>query len=102
MQLVTNKGQQKNTVYFVDFEGKIWQELQKRRKQMKIEYDPERDLLYIYFAELEIKSAQTVTVSPGVHADFDRDGKLMGIEVIEASKIMGKKIEIKLPELSAA
>ena len=28
--------------------------------------------------------------------------KLMGIEVIEASKVMGKKIEIKLPELSAA
>jgi len=42
------------------------------------------------------------TSSPGVHADFDRDGKLMGIEVIEASKVMGKKIEIKLPELSAA
>jgi uncharacterized protein YuzE len=34
--------------------------------------------------------------------DFNRDGKLMGIEVIEASKVMGKKIEIKLPELSAA
>jgi uncharacterized protein YuzE len=69
---------------------------------MKIEYDPDRDLLYIYFAELETKAAQTVTITPGVHADFDKDGQLMGIEVIEASKVMGKKIEIKLPELSAA
>lgn len=69
---------------------------------MKIEYDPDRDLLYIYFAEIETKAAQTVTISPGVHADFDSEGKLMGIEVIEASKVMGKKIEIKLPELSAA
>lgn len=69
---------------------------------MKIEYDPERDLLYIYFSETETKAAETVTVRPGVHADFDKDGKLMGIEVIEASKVMGKKIEIKLPELSAA
>jgi uncharacterized protein YuzE len=69
---------------------------------MKIEYDPDRDLLYIYFAEIETKAAQTVTISPGVHADFDRDGKIMGIEVIEASKVMGKKIEIKLPELTAA
>ena len=69
---------------------------------MKIEYDPDRDLLYIYFAEIETNAAQTVTITPGVHADFDRDGKLMGIEVIEASKVMGKKIEIKLPELSAA
>jgi uncharacterized protein YuzE len=44
---------------------------------MKIEYDPDRDLLYIYFAELGVKAAQTVTISPGVHADFDKDGKLM-------------------------
>lgn len=69
---------------------------------MKIEYDPERDLLYIYFAEAEVKAAETVTITPGVHADFDRDGKLMGIEVIEASKVMGKKIEFKLPELTTA
>ncbi len=69
---------------------------------MKIEYDPDRDLLYIYFAEVETKAVQTVTISPGVHADFDGDGKLMGIEVIEASKVMGKKIEIKLPELSVS
>ena len=69
---------------------------------MKIEYDPERDLLYIFFAEIETKAAETVTIKPDVHADFDREGKLMGIEVIEASKVMGKKIEIKLPELSAA
>ena len=73
-----------------------------RRIKMKIEYDPDRYLLYIYFAELETKAAETVTIRPGVHADFDRDGKLMGIEVIGASKVMGKKIEIKLPELSAA
>ena len=69
---------------------------------MKIEYDPERDLLYIYFAEFEIKAAQTVTISPGVHADFDAEGKLMGIEVLDASKVMGKNIEIKLPEFTAA
>ena len=69
---------------------------------MKIEYDSDRDLLYIYFTELETKAAETVTIGPGVHADFDRDGKLMGIEVIEASKVMGKKIEIKLSALSAA
>jgi uncharacterized protein YuzE len=69
---------------------------------MRIEYDPERDLLYIYFADMEVKAAETVTIKPGVHADFDRDGKLIGIEVIDASEIMGKKIEFKLPELSAA
>lgn len=69
---------------------------------MKIEYDPERDLLYIYFAEMEKKSAETITIKPGVHADFDKDGKLIGIEVLDAKEILGKKIEFELPELSAA
>jgi len=69
---------------------------------MKIEYDAERDLLYIYFAEPARKAAETVTIKPGVHADFDKDGKLIGIEVIDARETMGKKIEIDLPELSAA
>jgi uncharacterized protein YuzE len=36
-----------------------------------------------------------------VHADFDKDGKLIGIEVIDASELMGKKIEFTLPERAA-
>ena len=68
---------------------------------MKIEYDPERDLLYLYFAEPEKKATETVTIKPGVFADFDKDGKLIGIEVLDAKELMGKKIEINLPELSA-
>jgi len=68
---------------------------------MKIEYDPERDLLYLYFAEPEKKAAETVTIKPGDFADFDIDGKLIGIEVLDAKELMGKKIEIDLPELSA-
>jgi len=66
---------------------------------MKLEYDPVRDLLYIYFAETSAKAAKTETVMPGVHADFNVEGKLIGIEVIDASEIMGKKIEFTLPEV---
>lgn len=65
---------------------------------MKIEYDSERDLLYIYFADPSTKSAETITITPGVHADFDKDKKLIGIEVLDASEIMERKIEIELPE----
>ena len=75
--------------------------LRKEDNKMKIEYDPERDLLYIYFADTEKKSAETVTIKPGVHADFDKDGKLIGIEIIDASELMGKKIEFTLPERTA-
>ena len=69
---------------------------------MKIEYDPKRDLLYIYFAEQDAKSAETVTIKPGVHADFDKNGKLIGLEVLDAKELAGKKIEFDLPELTAA
>ncbi len=51
---------------------------------MKIEYDPTLDLLYIWFGTPGQKAAQTVTVVPGVHADFDVKGKLIGIEVLDA------------------
>jgi uncharacterized protein YuzE len=69
---------------------------------MKIEYDSERDLLYIWFTEVSKKSAETVTIKPGVFADFDREGKLIGIEVIDATEVVGKKIEFTLSEKYAA
>ena len=68
---------------------------------MKFEYDPDRDLLYIYFTEPSAKAAKTVTVMPGVHANFNVEGKLIGIEVIDASEVMGNKIEFTLPEVHA-
>lgn len=66
-------------------------------KIMKIEYDPLRDLLYVYFAEPVKKVAQTKTIMPGVHADFDKGGKIMGIEVLDASEIIGDEVDVKLP-----
>ena len=67
---------------------------------MKIQYDAQRDLLYIAFhEEQEVIAAETITIKPGVHADFDRNGQLIGIELLEASSIVGHKIEFQLPEL---
>ena len=66
---------------------------------MKIEYDGKRDLLYIWFSRVGAKATQTVTVSPGVHADFDGQGKLIGLEVLDAKDILGAndRLEITLP-----
>ncbi len=69
---------------------------------MKIKYDPSRDLLYIYFSEPTAKAAKTTTVEPGVHADFSAEGKLIGIKVIDASEMVGNKIEFALPEVPRA
>jgi uncharacterized protein YuzE len=46
---------------------------------MKIEHNPARDLLYIWFGDPGEKAARTEIVVPGVYADFSRDGKLPGV-----------------------
>ena len=40
---------------------------------MKIEYDPVRDLLYIYFDVPGKKVTETVTIAPGAHVDFSAE-----------------------------
>ena len=63
---------------------------------MKIVYDPGRDLLYLWFGTPGDKAAQTVTVVPGLHADLDAEGKLIGIEVLDASEILGDKVQFEV------
>jgi len=66
---------------------------------MKIEYDSTRDLLYVWFGTPGTKAARTETITSGVHADFDVQGKLIGLEVLDASETLGHKVqfEIALP-----
>ncbi|MGQ9600072.1 MAG: DUF2283 domain-containing protein [Anaerolineae bacterium] len=63
---------------------------------MKIEYDAIRDLLYIWFGTPDEKAARTETVVPGVHADFDREGRLLGIEVLDASEVLRHKVQFEV------
>jgi uncharacterized protein YuzE len=66
---------------------------------MRVEYDSVRDLLYLWLATPGTKAARTATVAPGVHADFDRDDKLIGIEVLDAIETLGGNLqfEVALP-----
>lgn len=59
---------------------------------MKIEYDSGRQLLYLWFGTPGEKAAQTLTVVPGMHADFDTTGKLIGIEMLDPSEIMVERV----------
>ncbi len=63
---------------------------------MKIEYDPKLDLLYIWFGTPGEKAAQTITVVPGVYADFNMEGKLIGLEVLDASEVLGKRVQFEV------
>ena len=63
---------------------------------MKIEYDPVRDLLYIWLGAPGEKAARTETVAPGVHSDFDRQGRLIGIEILDASEVLREKVQFEV------
>ena len=63
---------------------------------MKIEYDLVRDLLYIWLGIPGQKAAKTETVVPGVHADFDRQGHLIGIEILDASEVLRQKLQFEV------
>ena len=73
---------------------------------MKVEYDPTRDLLYLWLAAPGTKAASTKIVSPGVHADFDQDGTVIGVEVLDASDVLQDnvqfEVELDVPKRSTA
>jgi uncharacterized protein YuzE len=51
---------------------------------MKIEYDKKADAVYIYLQEKE--AAKTIELSEIVKVDLDKEGKLIGIEVLNATQ----------------
>lgn len=51
---------------------------------MKIEYDPEIDALYIRLTDSKIIDSEQV--QPGIILDFDAAGKVVSVEVLNASK----------------
>jgi len=53
---------------------------------MKISYDPEVDALSITFRETTVT---TKHLAEGIAADYDRDGKLAGLEVLDAVQRFG-------------
>jgi uncharacterized protein YuzE len=53
---------------------------------MKITYDAEVDALYIQFLETTVT---TQHLAEGIAADYDENGRLAGIEVLDALKRFG-------------
>ena len=51
---------------------------------MKIQYDPDSDMLYIGLRG--IASVESEEIAPGVVLDYDKDNKVVGIEITDGSK----------------
>lgn len=58
---------------------------------MKISYDKTADALYIGFSSIKPATAGCKSLSENIIADYTEDGKLVGIEILEASEVLGKE-----------
>ena len=53
---------------------------------MRVTYDPEVDVLYIQFLDTKVTTGH---VREGIAADYDADGRLAGIEILDTLKRFG-------------
>ncbi len=53
---------------------------------MKVTYDPEVDIVRILFSNTPIEESDED--KPGVILDYDKDGNIVGMEILDASKRM--------------
>jgi uncharacterized protein YuzE len=53
---------------------------------MKITYDPETDIVRVEFSGAPIEESDEE--KPGLILDYDRDGNIVGLEILDASKRM--------------
>ena len=57
-----------------------------RKETMRVHYDEEIDALYLQFSDLEPDGV--IEVAEGINIDTTHDGKLTGIEILQASRKM--------------
>jgi uncharacterized protein YuzE len=61
---------------------------------MKFEYDKDVDTAYIYL-KYPIKNGEakkTIGLNENIILDFDESDKLIGVEILNASKVLNKKV----------
>jgi uncharacterized protein YuzE len=57
-------------------------------------YDPEADGMFVWFGPQSVKSVEPEEVLPGIMLDYDADGRVIGIEVLDVRE--------RIPQRSAA
>jgi uncharacterized protein YuzE len=72
---------------------------------MKIRYDAEVDALYIELRPLSPGTAECRELTPDIMADYGPDGKIAGLEILDASQVLGEdshKVVLELSPVAAA
>ncbi len=59
---------------------------------MKIFYDSEVDALYLEFRPLKEGTAEARSLTEGIIGNYSPDGKIAGIEILDASSLFGEEL----------
>lgn len=60
---------------------------------MKTHYDAEADALYVRFAETTVSESEEVR--PGIVLDYDADGRIVAVEILDASEHLASGTDLK-------
>ena len=60
---------------------------------MKVEYSHTADALYVYFREVE--AARSDDIAEGVVVDFDSQGQIVGIEILDVRSRLSDYLKIR-------
>jgi uncharacterized protein YuzE len=60
---------------------------------VKLRYDPEADALYVRFADAPVTESEEVR--PGLVLDFDADGRIVAVEILDASTQLSAGADIR-------
>jgi uncharacterized protein YuzE len=61
---------------------------------MKVKYDKEQDILYILFSDEPVYESDEE--KKGMILDYSSNGQITGIEVLNASKLIGNPLKIEV------
>ena len=61
---------------------------------MRVEYDQKADAMYIWIRKAKYDVSEEL--SENVVIDLDKSGRIIGIEVLDASKNLGKELVTKI------
>lgn len=64
-----------------------------KKSNQKIYYDKKTDVLWIMVKEGPKENHKEV--APGISLELGKNGELLGIEILDASKVLGSKLGLK-------
>lgn len=71
----------------------------KGSSNLKITFDSEVDAVYLYFAHpREVKVSYSLELSHNILADYDSQSRLIGLEILNASSLIGAPDSVKILE----